>query len=66
MANKCNQTDELIAYLELRLEADGSRLREAVMIEDLVASLAKLKGSSGYKNEAGVGDKDDSTLDHVP
>ena len=45
MAGRCDPTDELITYLEMRLEADGLDYREAVMIEDLMASLSKLQGS---------------------
>ena len=40
MAGRCDPTDELITYLEMRLEADGLDYREAVMIEDLMASLS--------------------------
>ncbi len=45
MAGRGDPTDELISYLETRLEADGLDYREAVMIEDLMASLSRLQGS---------------------
>lgn len=45
MAGRCNPTDELISYLEMRLDADGLDYREAVMIEDLKASLEHLRGA---------------------
>ena len=46
MAGRRDPTNELMAYLETRLEADGLDYREAVMIEDLMASLCKLQGSA--------------------
>ena len=46
MAGTCDPTDELITYLQLRLEADGLDYREAVMIEDLMALLGRLQSSS--------------------
>ena len=49
MAGRCNPTDELISYLEMRLEADGLDYRDAVMIEDLKASLEHLR-SEGTEN----------------